>query len=188
MSWGAVEWEAFCGLLGAWWPGDLSPDDAEAWRMALDGTEPSVAIEALKVLLHEGRRFRPSASELLAAIRNDPSEPTFDEMLILVRRAAKRDGQDDRALAHPLVASFVARQGWDRLRLLPIDDPDWGEKHRRDLYGAWERHRESHDHRQVAALASGRGDLAQLDPLATLGLPRSAGELVVSNDNQRRAT
>lgn len=220
MSWSPMEWEAFCGLLGGCWPGDLSPDDAEAWRMALDGIEPPVAIEALKVLLHEGQRFRPSASELLAAIHNDPSEPTFDEAVQLIRRALKAPGYRERlrerqretgstfiptddedelrmeaikvALeqVHPRVRGFVATQGVERLhRMLgQIEDGDWGEKHRADLRADWERHVESGEQRELTVIVSGgRVGLRELDPLAALGLPRSAGELVVSNDNQRRA-
>lgn len=169
MTWTDEQWNAFCALIAGGWGGDFADSERAAYRVLLDRIEPQAAIVAVRELVLSGREFypRPTASDIAACAHADPSVPTFDEMLILIRRAAKRDGAQDEALAHPLVASFVARQGWDRLRLLPIDDPEWGEKHRRDLYGAWERHCESQEHREVAALAAG-GGLRQLDPLHAL--------------------
>lgn len=170
--WRDDQWDGFCGLLEGWWPGEFSEPAAKAWRIAMDGVPPDAAIAGLSGLLQEGRRFRPSASELLAILRSDPSKPTFDEMLVLLRRAMKAAEPTERlAQAHPLVLSFVERQGWDRLRTLPLDDPDWGEKTRRDLEGAWDRHCDAFDGREVAALSSGQRDgLRQLDPLAALGV------------------
>lgn len=172
MTWEPQEWDAFCSLLEEGWPGVFSESTAEAWRVLLDATPPQTAVTALRRLLLEGRRFRPSVSELLAATRHDPSRPTFDEALVLIRRAltatfGERDALE--RLSHPLVRSFVQRQGVDRLRMFPLDDPVWGEKHRRDLEGAWDRHVEAFDGREIAALASGSGDLRRLDPLAPRG-------------------
>jgi hypothetical protein len=97
-------------------------------------------------------------------------------MLVLLRRAMKAADAAQRLAERPIVASFVERQGWDRLRNLPLDDPDWGEKHRKDLEGAWDRHVEAFDGREVVALASGgREGLRQLDPLAGLSPPKQIG-------------
>jgi hypothetical protein len=171
VTWTATEWDAFCGFVEESWPGSFDDAAAASWRVLLDRVEPRAATESLSRLLHEGRAFRPSVSELLAACRSDPSAPTFDEALLLIRRAMKAADPAERlAASHPLVVSFVERQGWDRLRTLPLDCPDWGEKTRREFREAWDRHVESQDRRQVAALASGRGGLKQLDPLASLQL------------------
>jgi hypothetical protein len=173
MTWTDEQWDAFCALIAGGWGGDFADSERAAYRVLLDGVEPQAAILAVRELVLSGREFypRPTASDIAASARGDSSTPTFDEMLLLLRRAMKAVDPSERiAAAHPLVASFVDRQGWDRLRTLPLDCPDWGEKTRRELREAWDRHVESQDRRQVAALASGRGDLKQLDPLASLQL------------------
>ena len=188
--WGEEQWAAFCALAAAGWPGEFPDADRKAWRILLDAIDPALAVEALKRLLYSGRRFypRPAVSDLLAELRVDSSRPTFDEAFLLIRRSLKvRPGrvvfatvgemhaaEDREALSvlegcHPLVHSFAARQGVRRLRSLPFNDPEWGEKARRDLQAAWDRHVESWDGREVAVLASGQG-LRQLDPGATLAL------------------
>lgn len=171
MKWTDAQWTTFCALIEEWWPGDFDVAARAAWSVALDGMEPDLASETAQRMLLQGRKWRPSVSEFLADARRDPSQPTFDEMLILLRKAMKAADPFERlAREHPLVGSFVKRQGWDRLRLLPLDDPDWGEKTRRELREAWDRHVETFDGREVAALASGdRDGLRQLDPLAALG-------------------
>ena len=200
MTWAPDTWDAFAALLEEAWPGDFDDSTSQAWRVLLDPVPPEQATTALRKLLLEGRRFRPSVSELLAAVRDDPSRPTFEEAyrLIFGSRGAlharprqgiyKDDGERLRleheaileraGTFHPLIASFMQRQGIERLRTLPVDDPDWGEKRRADLQDAWDRHVEAFDGREVAAIASGRPDeLHQLDPLAALGIPAPAGEL-----------
>lgn len=173
MSWTTGEWDAFVSLLEGWWPGEFSEEAADAWRLALDDVDPEVAITGLKALLYEGRRFRPSASELLAALRRDPATPTFDEafQLIFGRNGftAAHVFHRPEPKCHPLVASFVARQGIGRLAELKVDDPAHGELVRKDLKAAWVAHCETLEGRQVAVLASGgRTGLRQLDPLAAI--------------------
>lgn len=189
MSWQPDDWEAFCALIAISWPGDFTDADRNGWRILLDGIDPQQAIEALKRLLHSGRKFypRPAVSDLLAELRSDPSQPTFDEALVLLLRSFRarpermifdHEGEqlaaeDEASLqllrdAHPLVASFAERQGIRRLKELPLGDPEWGEQRRRELRDAWDRHLEATDGREIAALASGREGLRQLDPLASL--------------------
>jgi hypothetical protein len=171
MRWTDEQWTTFCALLEEWWPGDFDGAARAAWRVALDGMEPEAASETAQRMLLQGRRFRPSVSEFLTDARQDPSRPTFDETLVLLRRAMKAADPAERLGEWPIIAAFVERQGWDRLRNLPLDDPDWGEKTRRELREAWDRHVEAFDGREVAALASGdRDGLRQLDPLASLGV------------------
>jgi hypothetical protein len=178
VSWGAAEWDAFAGLVEEGWPGTFDDDAAASWRVLLDGTAPGVAVTALRRLLYSGRTFypRPAVSDLLAELRHDASAPTFDEALVLLRRALSHSTGDREALdalqAQPLVGAFAQRQGTQRLRMLPVDDPDWGEKTRRELREAWDRHVDAFDGREVAALAAGTGELRQLDPLAALQLAR----------------
>ena len=195
------QWSVFVTLLRRGWPGEVSTADANAYRVLLDGTDPAIAVEAIRRLLHAGNRFRPSAAELLGAANTDPSKPTFDEAYRMIfgargvlkarphqrtfnnagerERAYRQAALDRAAEMHPLIASFVAVQDPSRLRELPLDDPDWGRKHRSDLEDAWNRHVDATDGRQVAALAAGRrGELARFDPLAALDVaaPREITE------------
>jgi hypothetical protein len=196
-GWTDAQWDAFCTLVEEAWHGEFDDTTRQSWRVLLDGLPPDTVVQGLRRLLLEGWRHRPSVSVLLEAARRDPSRPTFDEAYQLlygtggVLRAtphrggavltysSERDRQrqyDAAALEraaglHPLIASFVNRQGLDRLRGLRLDDPEWGEKRRHDLERAWNEHVETFDGREVAALASGaRGELERLDPLAALGL------------------
>ena len=172
MKWTKEQWTTFCALLEEWWPGDFDDAARAAWRVALDGMEPDLASETAQRMLLQGRKWRPSVSEFLADARKDPSQPTFDETLILLRKAMKAADPFERlGREHPLIGSFVQRQGWDRLRLLPLDDPDWGEKTRRELEAKWVEHCDTTDHREVASLASGdRDGPRKLDPLSSLGI------------------
>jgi hypothetical protein len=192
VTWTDETWLGFCALLDEAWPGSFDPDAERAYRVLLDDLEPGAAIGALRRLLYGGQRFRPSVAELLAAIRKDPSRPTFEEAWTLIEESmgccargpfiseAAMHRADDveflRDLNHrnPLVRSFVERYGVRRIQELPINDPQWGEKTRRELREAWERHVEASEGREVAALASGEGreGLRQLDPLSALGANR----------------
>lgn len=190
MSWTNEDWSAFCVLLDDAWPGQFSESAFHSWRALLDGISSELAVEALRRLLYGGQRFRPSVAELLAACRADASRPTFDEALGLIYRTLSTSCRgvfadhsemlraEHRAIRqraselHPLVASFIECQGIERLRSLPLDHPTWGEKHRKGLQEAWERHVEVGERREVAALAS--GGLRQLDPTASLQIGSGA--------------
>ena len=167
-TWTDLEWEGFCALLEEAWPGEFDDASRASWRLLLDGIEPTAASEGLQRLLFSGQRFRPSVSELIAAVRRDPGAPTFEEAYQLIfgpggvlkarpaHKALITEDDERRAVqerletVHPLVASFTTRQGLSRLAGLSLEDPEWGEKHRRDLEGAWDRHCESQEHREVA--------------------------------------
>lgn len=182
-------------LLGSW-PAQVASWGREgiaAYVSELEarGLSPDVAIVGLRSW--EGK-WPPSAGELAGSLRRDVEIPTFDEalkaILWCIKAAAPRfswesDGHgtfisaDDERLAriegvrvqlekvHPCVRSFAETRGIDQLSRLPLDDPDWGLKHRRDLERAWDNHVVSIDRRQVARLASG-GGLGRLDPLVSL--------------------
>ncbi len=172
-------------LLGSWpsqvaaW-GDLA---LAAYLSELKGRSltPEAAIYALRTW--PDPKWPPSAGDVLAAALVDPGAPTFEEALDAIcahggilkahpPHKALITGEDERQAqqealdrAHPLVASFAVSQGLTRLAHLPLEDPEWGEKYRRDLEAAWLNHRENSDRRQVAVLARG-GGLKRLDPLA----------------------
>lgn len=196
-AWDTETWDAFCSLIEEGWPGTFDAAAADSWRVLLDGVPPGDAVAAMRRLLFAGQRFRPSASELLSELRNDPSAPTFEEAYRLIfgpagvlaarpgtggpvtfnseaeRRAASNQAALDRANTfHPLVATFVARQGVGHLRSLGVDDPDYGDLRRKELRESWDRHVTAMDGRDVAALAAGHDrsalGLRKFDPLAAL--------------------
>jgi hypothetical protein len=178
VSWGDIEWDAFCALLEEGWPGEFAEDARVAWRVLLDDVQPVAGVQALKRLLLAGIRFRPSAAELLAEVHHDPSKPTWEEAWTLIQRAIRRHRTDQALLAaldehHASLRAFVERYGPQRLRTLPVGDPVWGEQRLRELREAWDRHMDASETRQVAALAAGTGHdgLRRLDPLAAIPKP-----------------
>lgn len=208
MSWTSDEWDTFVHLLASAWHGHLDDETAAAWRLLLDGLALEEAVATLRRLLADGRPHRPSVSEFLAAARADPGRPTFAEAYQLIfgprgilrarpagRQAFADAGEQRRAETeaavaraaelHPLVGGFVRSQGLPLLRRLPIDDPEWGHKHRGDLERAWGAFVAAHDGREVAALAAGTGreGLRQLDPLAGLDPPQ-VRELPEGNEGE----
>jgi hypothetical protein len=192
------DWESLCLLIEEGWPGEFDETAAKAWRLFLDDYTADQVMVALKTLVARGGTFRPSVAEVVAAIRKDPSLPTFEEAMKLiygrggVLRARPREStfRDSAEMArayhearlerardlHPLVSTFVDRFGIDRLDSIEINHPDYGDVKRKDLRDAWDRHVEAMDGRDVAALASGRrrGELGRLDPLEALGIKKPA--------------
>lgn len=191
------DWKPFAlALLGSW-PSQVSGWGREAIaaycaELEARGLTPESAIVALRAL---GGDFPPSAGELAKPARRDPSRPTFAEAYRLLfekggalckvhvngvfdtpahMRSAEHELIRSRlAELHPLIASFVERQGIERLRTLPLEHEQWGEKARRDLEAQWDEHVQTFDGREVAELSSGRREeLGRFDPLSALGMKR----------------
>lgn len=188
-------------LLGSW------PTQVASWgregiaaylsELQARGLTPESALVALRSCGGE-HRFPPSAPELAALERFDPSRPTPEEAYQMIygrggvmRARAKpggsyaneaamigagEDAKVQRAFElHPLLGAFVERYGIRRLSLLEVDHPDYGEIKRRELREAWMRHLEAFEGREVAAIARGRTEgLGRLDPFAALGIERKA--------------
>lgn len=187
------EWTIIAGLIDEWWPAKFDEGASAAWFVALDGYDAEQVTAALKGLLARGGTFRPSVAELVAQIRRDPSTPTFDEALVLVKRALrawnlpctgsygseaemlrvrKRNVLDLASGMHPLVAAFVDRYGVERLLkdVGEIGDDVWGGARRAQLRESWDEHCDALEGREIHALtAPRRGGMARLDPLAALG-------------------
>jgi hypothetical protein len=182
------EWDSLCLLLEEGWPGEFGEGARGAWRVMLNDYTVEEVFRAIKGLVARGGKFRPSVAEVVAEIRQDPSSPTFEECYQLiygrggvlrarperatvirpedVSRAQKERLED----VHPLVRSFVERQGLGRLERLELNDPVWGELRRKELREAWDAHCEAMEGRDVAALVSGRrGEIGRFDPMAVLG-------------------
>lgn len=192
-----VEWEPVAAAILGSWPGTITRWGTDAFTAYLGelqarGLTPERVVLAVRTW-PAGSDFPPSAPNLAAAARVDPTRPTFVEACALIygrggilrarprtstfadmadRQRAYREAQRARAATfHPLVESFaVDRYGLDRLAALEIDHPEWGEKKRAELERAWDAHLVAMEGRETLALVSGRrGDgLGRLDPLAVL--------------------
>lgn len=207
MTWTTNKWDVFVAVLQRGFAArdPFTQDDADVYRLLLDDVNPEDAIRAVRELVAEGQEFRPKPGAITARVRNDASRPTFAEAYELIfgrggvlraqparkpgpqvyssereRQQAFNDAAVERAKTmHPLVAAFVIRQGIDRLRNLPLEDPDWGDKTRRELEQAWDQHVEAFEDREVVAIAAGgrSGELEQLDPLKALGIKNYRAQL-----------
>lgn len=153
------KWDAIGLLLENGWPGEFDDAAQGAYRALLHGYDPEQVAVALRVLVRRGNRFRPSAAEIAAEIDADPGRPTWSEAyrlmfgqrgLLTIRPGAAclRRAEDK----HPLLAAFVRQEGYERLRMLPVHDPDWGEKVRRDLEASWDALGARADHRRSRGL------------------------------------
>jgi hypothetical protein len=195
------EWLVIAGWVDEWWPAKFESSAEDAWFVALEGFEAQDVIESLRAMLARGGTFRPSVAEVIGQIRRDPAVPTAAEMITLIfgrggvlsartqirkgsweageRDQADRDAMRERlADMHPVVASFVDREGLDRLRALNLEDAEFGGARRRMLEQRWGEHLEAVESREVAVLTSGRrGEMAKLDPLAALHVRRPVAAL-----------
>lgn len=199
MSWDDEGWAAFTALLRRGFASrdEFTAADERVYRLLLDGVEPAAATRALQELVLSGQELLPKPGKIVARARADRSVPTFDEAFRLIfgpggvlraRPAVRRwadeterrrlflDAATARAASmHPLIGSFVERQGLERLREMPVhDDEPTGQRAmwaRKELREAWERHIEATDAREIAAIASGdrRAGLRRLDPLTAIG-------------------
>jgi hypothetical protein len=197
-----TDWIAVARALLGSWPervGMWGEDGIAAFIEELQarGVTTGAALAAIRSC-DEHQRFPPSAPELAALARRDPSAPTFAESYnaiygprgVLRARPPYQDGgwsgnelqaaSDELALkradqCHQLLGAFVRAYGLERLRLLEVDDPDYGEIRRKELRADFEQYVAANEHRELAALAAGRrGSLGRLDPHAALGLrPRT---------------
>ena len=184
-------------LLGSW-PGTITQWGRDAFaayvgEMQARGLSCSQVLVAIRTW-PAGSDFPPSAPNLAAVARRDPSRPTASEAIELIFGAAgalaartavrkarwdigERERLDDAAALdraatlHPLIAPFIRSQGGARrLRGLNLTDPEWGAARRRTLAADWDAFVEAQEGRAVAAIVSGRrGELAAFDPLAALG-------------------
>jgi hypothetical protein len=197
----ASEWALIFDVLGHFPSKQPLDDNAKAsYRFLLRNVRPEALTAGLDRLVNAGQEWRPTAPQILKAIRTDASAPTFDEVMVLLfRRSGVLDvrvrGTTDSnpnyraelyekagerlADLHPLVGGFVQRVGLERLRAMNIDDPAEGHWRRNELRETWTDFVDAQDGRVVAALAAGSGPrgLAALDPLRALGFGDVPAEL-----------
>lgn len=166
-----TEWDELAVLLGTWWdaPSRWTPQQAVAYRVALDRFEASEVARALGVLLQAGSDFRPSAAAIVAVLAPATRRPSPEHAWDLVRQAIRKVGCsvyaadfDERHQAavdwlaeqDPVVAAWAARRGLCGHGSLGMEETE-GEHAGPAL------HRLAQDYRQVVAAAQEREQLGQ---------------------------
>lgn len=180
MTWRSGEWDAVVLLLEECWRGDVTDRKMRAYRLMLDRFTARQVTDALQVLARSGRPFLPTVPEIIAVIEADPTLPAWGEAYALIERAMRLPTEADTLARldaqHPLLALFVAATGWDRLRMLPVNHPEYGPLEVRRLGEEYRefigRARERQQH-GLPAVSDRTGRLGRLDPAAAL--PRGAG-------------
>lgn len=150
-------WEELETCLRHWWPGEFSAEAATAYRLALDRCGPGDVARVLGARLDAGMRFRPSAAELIAAIRgaDTPTHPAPEAAWALIEQAVRMVDRSvyakDFAERHqaavdwlagidPAVALWAARRGLcgpGSLGHEPVGDPEHGGAVRHRLAGEY---------------------------------------------------
>jgi hypothetical protein len=189
-------WRAVFEVIGNWRP--VPPSERDAYMLLLSGHDVDDILAALKALAEKGFKWQPKAPDILRELNADPGKPTFEEAYRLIfgrggvlkaqprgsvfRGAGERARKTEAAALaraaelHPYVGAFVATVGLDWLRMLPVEDPDYGWKRREELEAAWDRFTIAADERMAAGRALSAMGRSQevgprrLDPLGVLGL------------------
>ncbi|HEX7088708.1 MAG TPA: hypothetical protein VF192_01150 [Longimicrobiales bacterium] len=160
--------------------------DAESsmrsYRIIIGDVPPAAVLVALRRLALESEgKWRPSAGDILRVLNEDPERPTFEDMIAALKAACKypaggrREARAQRE--HALIAGFIVPR-LERLVMLRLDDPEYGELRRKELRMEWDAFVEAQEGRERHLLAGGRrNELGRLEPLRALGLTPPAGEL-----------
>lgn len=200
MTWTADEQKRVATELLGTWPGTITQWGKAAFAAYVDTLQHRglTADQVLTAILTwpAGSDFPPSAPNLAAAARRDPSAPTSAEAVQLVEHVLRAyppytgpvtvETQRERELAaiverartvHTRVGGFIRSYGLARIRNIDLRSPEWGAANRRMLEKAYAEWEERNEGRQVAALVGdGQHGLARLDPLSAIRRP-TVGEL-----------
>lgn len=121
------EWQTIEAFLAAWWPGEFSATTSGAYFVALRQFDAATVTRAVEGFLNAGAKFRPSAAELVGAIRGTSKpRPSAEEAWSLIQQAVRKVGAsvyaqdfDERhqraidwlAEQDEVVAAYAARRG-----------------------------------------------------------------------------
>jgi hypothetical protein len=133
-----------------------------------------------------GQAFPPSAPELAGLVQRDPSRPTATEAIEQIYGPGGVFGfKRANVTVSPWVLAFVDRYGPDRLRLLEVDDDEYGALRRKELGQAYEEFLVAMEGRELHEIATGRRrQLGRFDPLASLGLQPPAQIEPLADDDE----
>jgi hypothetical protein len=178
------EWAALVTRVDAWWPGNFTPDDRDAWFDVLGDFDREAVTAALKAALRQSPKWRPAAGEVLAILEPEveaAATPTWAEARAalfgprgVVRTSITRG--DEAALerageVHPYLLAYCQAAGLRRLAMEEVDGDHGGAVIKR-LGDEWADHCRRCDERIAVGRSlepMGRsGELQRLDPLAAL--------------------
>jgi hypothetical protein len=187
-------WKAVLRALLGSWPSQVSAWGREALVAYVEELEarhvhPEEALVAIRAC-SASQTFPPSAPELAALARRDPTAPAFDDVLtaiygrggvLLVAPPIVFDSRERAALhdeacfakareIHPMVFGFVDHVGLAWLRTRDVAG-EFGFSHRRELMVAWDQWTARDAESRLFALAAGRGPgrLSRVDGLRAIG-------------------
>jgi len=161
------EWDLIAVVLENCWRGDWDELRAGAYFTLLEPYDTADIERAVRVLAQNGSPFLPTVPEIISAIKGaaDSSVPTWPEALTAIRGAIRRHGRFRGQLGveqlerrHPMIASFAAAYGWERLCGEPVDDPDHGGAVLRRLEISYGEHVERQQDREANGLAIAAGE------------------------------
>jgi hypothetical protein len=168
------EWLVLASEIDAWFPGTEFDEVLErTWYRELFSFDADGIRSAVRaVVAAQPSDFAPSVLRVRARLEGDPGRPTFDEAFaLLFDRGGLLSGPDNERYAlfaakkaHPLLAAFIASQGYKRLRMLQAFDPDEGHWRVKDLREAWEALEARADEREAAGLGLGEVRPRQVGP------------------------
>lgn len=184
MAWTTKQWAVCCGLLehafDAGRLGRWTDATEHAYKIVLDKHDPASVAAAIQAMVDGGQTFRPLPGDIIAALRADPTKPSWPEAYRDIRRAlacrgAQRyhapGGEKEaactawlREFSHDLVAAFFEAETYERLSVLPIDDPDYGQLEIERLRKRWEEFTGRAEERMAQGLSAGVGARRQLGP------------------------
>lgn len=188
------EWIELQALIAGFWPHsrEATRDQLRLQHQLLVSVDRGAAERVITAEAASGAEWPPPPGRIaklclqpggdLPALA--PGVPTFDEAYHVIYETRGLLTGDEKAWTgvHPLIRSFAVREGLERLRVLPVECPDYGQLHRRDLRLAWDRHVEAMEGREAQVVGLPPGDrpgaLRRLDPLAAIGIdePRELTE------------
>lgn len=167
------DWEGITLLIEEWWKGEWTTRKAIAYRVLLDEYPAPVVVVALRKLANSGKPWMPAAAEIVAAINEDLSTPTWLEVsawLFCVGRHRLPE-------PHPAVLEWVRLNGGlQALDMLPIVHPKHGPFERKRLRESWE---------QFVEVKRARGE--HTAALRSVGAPRQLDPLTSLRANEQRA-
>lgn len=193
------EWTQIAGILGKWWKGEFDPDTEEVYKMMLDSYDQDRVLAALARLTETGRPFLPTGPEIVAAMREDPSWPSWTEVFDALRAVGRAGllgpyGDREKAMAmltaaHPVVAGFANREGLRRLHEAPFEDPDYGELEAKRWEDRFAEYAATIKGRQRAgmSLEQAVGWLRLPKPAATTGLTRLDPAAAIEGESSKPA-
>lgn len=127
------EWNSFVLTVKECWHGEWSEAKERGWHVMLDSYPVENLMFALHKIVQNGKPYMPTVPEIIVAMQPETQLPSWAEAYRHIR--SNLSGRSSETL--PIVKGFIEAAGRDRLRMMPLDDPDWGHEHVKRLKNEW---------------------------------------------------